>query len=141
MSLNKYMGIGNIANDLNLEYTPTGTAVLKFSVACNSVEKKAGENVKSVYYANVVAWGKRAENINEFCQKGSKVYIEGKMKRDSWNDRETRKKMYRDILKLDVIDFLDKKGFVGSTPVEENYSTAEENFNNSNELNNVSEMF
>ena len=91
--------IGNLGKDPHMEYTPEGTAYTKFPVAVN---RKAGEDELVDWY-NVVAWGKLAENCNEYLSKGCAVFVDGQMK-----SREFEGKIYWDLSARDVV-FLSSK--------------------------------
>jgi single-strand DNA-binding protein len=94
-SLNRVQLIGNITKDIELKYTPQGTAVTKFSVATNERFKdKSGEWQDRPEFHNVVLWARLAEIVNEYCKKGSKVYIEGRLQTHSWDDKQSGQKKY-----------------------------------------------
>lgn len=74
----KLMLVGRLARDPEMRYTPTGTAVTNFSVPSSRKYKNAnGETVEETTWFRVVVWGKQAENVNQYCQKGSMVLVEG----------------------------------------------------------------
>lgn len=126
MQLNKVMLAGNISNDLELTYSTNGTAILNFSLACNETYTQNGEKKQSVYFANIRLFGKRAENVARYCQKGSELFVEGKMARDSWEDRSTGKKIYKDYVKTENVQFIGKKGFENTTPTENTNESVQE---------------
>lgn len=80
-SLNEWKGIGNITRDIDVRYTPSGSAIANFSIACNDSykDKNSGEQVDATEFVNIVAFGKLAEIIGEYMKKGSKIYISGKL--------------------------------------------------------------
>ncbi len=94
-SVNKVILIGNLGKDPELKYTPSGTAVVKFSLATNERFKdKAGEWQDRTEWHNVVAWQRLAEIANEYLKKGRTVYIEGRLQTRSWEDQATKQKKY-----------------------------------------------
>ncbi len=71
---------GNLGRDPEMRYTPSGQAVTNFSVAVNDdYTNNNGERVKRTIWFRVSAWGKQAENCNQYLHKGSKVLVEGRM--------------------------------------------------------------
>ncbi len=88
--LNKIMLIGNLGRDPELSYTPSGSAVTKFSVAVSRrwTEKASGERKEETQWFNVVAWEKLAETCNQYLRKGSKVYLEGRMVSRKYADKD-----------------------------------------------------
>lgn len=95
-SLNKVMIIGNVTRDPELKYTPKGTAVTDLGIAINrNYTNTAGEKVEEVTYVDIELWGRLAEIAGEYAKKGKPVYIEGRLKIESWEDKETQKKRQR----------------------------------------------
>ena len=96
MNLNKVQLIGNLTRDPELKSLPTGMAVVNFSLATNRVYKdKNGAKQEEAEFHNIVAFGRTAEIIHQYSKKGASLYIEGRLKTSSWDDKETNKKMYR----------------------------------------------
>lgn len=84
-SYNRVMLIGNLTRDIELRHTPGGTPVTDMSMAVNDRRKNAqGEWVDDVTYVDVTLWGRTAEVAAEYLRKGSPVFIEGRLKLDSW---------------------------------------------------------
>ena len=93
MSMNKILVIGNVGSDPEMRYTPNGTAVTSFSLATNRVYTTAsGERKEETEWFTVNAWGREAENSNQYVTKGMKIYAEGRLKTDTWtgNDGQNR---------------------------------------------------
>ena len=109
MDLNKVQIIGRITNDLVPKKTPTGKEVLSFSVATNS-EWRDNDNVKhkDVEYHNIVVWNKLCEVMARYCGKGSKVYLEGKLKTRTWEKLDGDKRYRTEIIVSNMI-MLDAK--------------------------------
>jgi len=86
--LNKIMLIGNLGKDPEMNYTPSGTAVTKFSLAVSRYKKSStGERQEETEWFNIVAWDKLAETCNQYLHKGSKVYIEGRQQQRKYTDK------------------------------------------------------
>jgi len=84
-SVNKVILIGNLGKEPELKYISAGTPVAKFSLATNERFKdKGGEWQERTEWHNIVAWNRLAEIVGEYVKKGSKVYIEGRLKTSSW---------------------------------------------------------
>ncbi len=74
---------GNLGRDPEMRYTPSGQAVTSFSVAINDdYTNNNGERIKRTIWVRVSAWGKQAENCNQYLKKGSKVLVEGRLTAD-----------------------------------------------------------
>jgi single-strand DNA-binding protein len=96
MAVNKFIGIGNLGKDPELRFMPDGKAVCNFSIAISEKYKdKSGESKEVTEWVNIALFGKLAEIAGEYLVKGSKVYIEGKMKTEKYSkdgiDRYTTK--------------------------------------------------
>ena len=104
-SVNKVILVGNVAQDPEVKYTPSGIPIAKFSLATNERFKdRSGEWQDRTEWHNVVAWQRLAEIIGEHVKKGSKLYIEGKLETSSWDDRQGGKKRYRtEIVARDIV--------------------------------------
>jgi len=95
-SVNKVILIGNLGKDPEVKFTPSGTAVAKFSLATNERYKdKSGEWQDRTEWHNIVAWQRLAEIVGEYVKKGNKLYIEGRLQTSSWDDKETGQKKYK----------------------------------------------
>ena len=87
-NLNSILVEGNLVRDPELSYTPKGTAVCKFSVACNRQWKQDDQVQKEVSYFDVSAWTRLAEVCGEYLKKGRGVRVVGRLKQDRWTDPE-----------------------------------------------------
>lgn len=86
--LNYCSFIGRIGKELETKFTASGSAVLNFSIACSDDYKdKAGKELKQTNWINVVAFGKLAEIIGQYCAKGSKIFVSGKLTVRKWQDQ------------------------------------------------------
>ena len=104
-SVNKVILLGNLGKDPEVKYTPQGTAVAKFSLATTDRYKdKEGNWQDRTEWHNIVAWQRLAEIAGEYLKKGSKVYIEGAIRTNSWDDKQTGEKKYRtEIVANDLV--------------------------------------
>ncbi len=104
-SVNKVILVGHLGKDPEVKYTPSGTPVAKFTLATNERFKdKDGNWQDRTEWHSLVAWQRTAEIIGEYCKKGSQIYVEGRLKTDSWDDKETGQKKYRtDIVVNDLV--------------------------------------
>jgi single-strand DNA-binding protein len=92
-NLNKVMLMGNLTRDPEIKYTPKGTAVADISLAINRVWKNdAGQKQEDTTFVEVELWGRQAEIAGEYLKKGRPVYIEGRLKLDTWDDKQTGQK-------------------------------------------------
>lgn len=104
-SLNRVQLIGNLTRDPELRYTSSGTAIATFTVATNrNYQDSNGNNVETAEFTNVVAWAKLAEICGQLLKKGMKVYIDGRLQTQRWEDKETGKDMRRtEVVATDMI--------------------------------------
>lgn len=101
--MNNVTLIGNISRDLELRYSASQTAVLKFSVAVSRRKKEDGAD-----FINCIAFGKTAENMEKFCHKGSKVGVKGRIQTGSY-EKEDGTKVYTTDIVADEVEFLDSR--------------------------------
>lgn len=109
-SLNKVMIIGNLGQDPELKAMPNGEAVVNISVATTDRWKdKDGNKQERTEWHRIVAFRRTAEVINEYLHKGSKVFIEGRLRTRKWQDKETGKDRYSTEIICDHLVMLDSK--------------------------------
>ena len=115
-SVNKVILVGHLGKDPEIKYTPSGTPVAKFTLATNERFKdKDGNWQDRTEWHSLVAWQRTAEIIGEYCKKGSQIYVEGRLKTDSWDDKETGQKKYRtDIVVNELVLLGGRSGGGGS---------------------------
>jgi single-strand DNA-binding protein len=95
-NLNKVMLIGNVTRDPEVKFTPKGSAVADLGLAINrSYTNQGGEKVEEVTYVDVELWGRLAEIAGEYAKKGRPVFIEGRLRMDSWEDKQSGQKRSR----------------------------------------------
>ena len=109
-NLNKVMLIGNLTRDPELRYLQSGTAVCDFGLATNRRYKSSsGEQREEVTFVDITAWGRSAEVVSEFLQKGRPVFIEGHLKFDQWTTSDGQKRSKLKVV-MDNFQFLDSRG-------------------------------
>lgn len=97
---------GNLTRDPELRYTPNGTAIATIGVAVNeSWTNDQGEKQERVHFFDVDAWGKRAEVIAQYFHKGKPILVQGKLKQESWTDKESGQKRYKIKITMDSFEF------------------------------------
>jgi len=115
-SLNKVLLMGNLTRDTELRVTPKGTPICQFSLAINRQFKmESGESREEVIYVDIEAWGKQGETIAKYCTKGRPLYVEGRLRLDQWEDKNTKEKRSRMKVVLEQFQFLgDSRGGGGA---------------------------
>lgn len=110
MSFNKIVVMGNLTKDPELRYTPKGNAVCTLNIAVNERERdtKTGDQTDRVTYFKATAWGKQAEAITQYFERGSEIYVEGKFRPETWTDRDGKERV---TFGIQVTDF----NFTGGT--------------------------
>jgi single-strand DNA-binding protein len=95
-SLNKVMLIGNLTRDPEIKYTPKGTAIAQIGLAVNRTwSNEAGQKQEETTFVDVEFFGRNAEIAGEYLKKGRPAYIEGRLKLDSWEDKQSGQKRSR----------------------------------------------
>lgn len=95
-NLNKVMLMGNLTRDPEKKHTPKGTAVCAFALAINrNYTTDSGEKREEVTFVECEAFARLAEIISEYCKKGHPLMVEGRLKLEQWDDKETGKKRSR----------------------------------------------
>jgi len=101
--------IGRLGKDPEKKALPSGTAVCKFSVATDEkFTDRSGEKQERTEWHNVVAWGKLADICAQYLTKGKLVYVEGSIRTDTWDDKESGAKRSRTEIVASGVRFLDK---------------------------------
>lgn len=107
--VNKVILIGNLGKKPELRRTPSGTAVSDFSLATSKKFKdQSGQSQTKSEWHNIVCWNKTAEIAAQYLNKGSKVYIEGELETQSWDD-QNGKKQYKTVIVVRELKMLDSK--------------------------------
>ena len=91
-NLNKVLLMGNLTRDPELRYTPNGTPVCDFGLAVNrTFTTKDGEKRDETLFVDVTMWGKRGVAISEYLSKGNGIFVEGRLKLDTWETAEGKR--------------------------------------------------
>jgi single-strand DNA-binding protein len=98
--LNQWMGIGRLGKDPEMRTMPNGNAVVNFSIACGDdyVDKHSGEKVDQTEWVNIVAFGRTAEIINQYCEKGKQIFVSGKLRTRKWQDKDGNDRWTTEVL-------------------------------------------
>jgi single-strand DNA-binding protein len=125
MYLNKAMIFGNLTRDPEMKALPSGMSVCSFSLATNrSYNDRDGKRQESTDYHNIVVFGKQAETVSKYLQKGSSAYVEGRMQTRSWE--KDGQKQYRTEIVADRVQFGPRTGGGGSAPAAAGGSTPDD---------------
>lgn len=109
-SLNKVLLMGNLTRNPEIRYTPGGSAVCEFGMAINRRFMQAnGQEKEETCFVDITVWGKQAESTSRFVQKGSSVFIEGRLVFDQWEEKETGNKRSRLRVYAERVQFLDRR--------------------------------
>ncbi|MDA9262014.1 single-stranded DNA-binding protein [Flavobacteriales bacterium] len=101
---NKVQLIGRLGQSPEVKNLESGKTVANFSLATNDKYKnQKGEWIENTEWHNLVAWGKTAEIIEKYVQKGSEIAIEGKLTNRSWEDKEGNKRYATEVLVNEVL--------------------------------------
>jgi len=107
--LNRVILIGRLTRDPELRYTQSGTGVASFSIANNRTYSVSGEKKEEVSYFDCVAWSKLGEIITEYCKRGQRIAIEGRMQQRRWDDQEGNKRSKIEVV-VENFQFLTSRG-------------------------------
>ena len=95
-SVNKVILVGNVGQDPEVKYTPSGVPVARVSLATNERFKDNNDQWQDrTEWHSVVAWQRLAEIVGEYVRKGTKLYVEGKLQTANWEDRQSGERKYR----------------------------------------------
>ena len=108
-SFNKVIIAGNLTRDPELRYTPKGTAVARITLAVNRTftSGEGGEKKEEVSFVDVDVWGRQAEVISQYMKKGRPLLVEGRLKQDTWEDKNTKQKQSKLKVVLESFSFID----------------------------------
>jgi single-strand DNA-binding protein len=107
-NFNKVIIAGNLTRDPELRYTPKGTAIAQFTLALNRKWKtETGEMKEEVSFIDVDAFGRQAEVIGQYLRKGRPFLVEGRLKQDTWEDKNTKQKQSKIKVVLEGFSFID----------------------------------
>ncbi|MDR4483815.1 MAG: single-stranded DNA-binding protein [Nitrospirales bacterium] len=113
MGFNLVVMIGNLTRAPELRYTPGGTAVASFGLAVNRTYMQDQEKKEDVCFIDVVCFGRTAENVSQYLDKGQPVHVQGRLQQRQWETQGGEKKSKHEVVAERVI-FLNTKGGGGS---------------------------
>ncbi len=118
--VNKVILVGNLGKDPEVRYTSGGQAVANLRIATSRTwnDKQSGQKREETEWHDVEVWGKQAEQCGEYLSKGRMVYVEGRLKTDKWQDKQTGQDRYRVKVVADSVRFLGGRG-TGRAPGDE----------------------
>jgi single-strand DNA-binding protein len=107
-NFNRVILAGNLTRDPELKYTSKGTAIARIGMAINRTWKsETGEQKEEVTFVDIDAWGRQAEVIAQYVRKGKPLLVEGRLKLDQWEDKNTHQKQTKLRVVLESFSFLD----------------------------------
>jgi single-strand DNA-binding protein len=106
--VNKVIIIGNLGRDPEVRATSGGQPVASLRIATSRswTDKQSGQRKEETEWHDVEVWGKQAEQCREYLSKGRQVYVEGRLKTDKWQDKQTGQDRYRVKVVADTVRFL-----------------------------------
>ena len=116
-SVNRVILIGNLGRDPEIRYTPNGLAVANVTIATTEVwkDKQSGENQEKTEWHRLVFYSRLAEIVGEYVRKGSKIYIEGSLRTNKWQDQAGQDRYTTEII-ANNLQMLDGRGSTGEAP-------------------------
>jgi single-strand DNA-binding protein len=109
-SFNKVILVGNLTRDPELRYTSKGTAVARIGLAVNrSWRDESGQLREEATFVDIEAFARSAETIGQYLKKGNPLLVEGRLRTDSWEDKQTNQKRSRLVVVLESFRFLDSR--------------------------------
>lgn len=109
-NLNKVFLMGNLTRDVELRAIPSGQQVAKFGLAINRVwTGQDGEKREEATFVDCEAWGKTGENLAKYLSKGRPVFIEGRLRLDQWEDKESGQKRSKINVVVESFQFIDSR--------------------------------
>ena len=104
---NKVILMGNLTRDPELRYTPKGTAIARIGLAVNRVWRtETGETKEDVLFIDVEAFSRQAETVGQYLKKGSPILVEGRLRLDTWDDKQTNQKRSKILVTAENVRFL-----------------------------------
>src|SRR5687768_3649935 len=110
-SFNKVMLMGNLTRDPQLKHLPNNLVIAEFGIACNRRYRTAtGEDKEDVAFVDCTAFGRQAETIGQYCTKGKPLFVEGRLKYDTWDDKQGGGKRSKLSVTIENFQFIGAKG-------------------------------
>jgi single-strand DNA-binding protein len=110
-SVNKVFLMGNLTRDIELKHTPSDQSVASFGIAVNRrFRTKEGEDREETTFVDCEAWGRTAEVMGQYLAKGRPVFLEGRLKLDQWEDKQSGQNRSKLKVVVDTFQFVDSPG-------------------------------
>jgi single-strand DNA-binding protein len=109
-NFNRVILMGNLTRDVELRHTGSNQALAKLGLACTRRWRSPeGEQREETMFIDCEAWGKQAEFISQYFSKGRPILVEGRLKLDQWEDKETKAKRSKHVVVIEGVSFVDSK--------------------------------
>lgn len=109
-NFNKVYLMGNLTRDPELRTTPSGTPVCQFGMAVNRIYNNSnGERQEETTFVDIEAWGRQAETISKYVNKGNPLFVEGRLKLDTWENNEGEKRSKMKVV-LENMQLISQRG-------------------------------
>ena len=109
-NLNKVILMGHLTRDPESRTIPTGQVITSIGIAINRSFIHEGQKREDTTFVDCEAFGKTAESIARFFKKGRAIFIEGRLRQDSWVDKQTKEKRYKMMVAIESFTFVDDPG-------------------------------
>ena len=131
IGVNRVTIVGNICADPDVRCMPTGTAVTTMNVATNEswIDKNTGQKQERAEFHQITLFSGLGEIAGKYCKKGDPVYIQGKLRTEKWQDKDTGKNRYQTKIIASEMQLLGRKRDASdsrATPVSEDAKTKPE---------------
>lgn len=108
-NLNKVFLIGRLTRDPQQRFLPSGQSLVEFGLAVNRTYTVNGEKREETTFADIDAWGQQGDLIHKYVKRGNPIFVEGRLKLDSWQTKEGEKRSRMRIV-LERFQFLGQGG-------------------------------
>ena len=125
--MNKIILVGNVCNEIEIRYTSNNTPIATFTIAVNRNHTKE-DGTKETDFINIVVWNKRAENVKNYLDKGSKVGISGRLQVRKYQNERGENRYVTEVV-ADEVEFLNSKKSEEKTVSTKNDQKSEERLN------------
>jgi single-strand DNA-binding protein len=116
-NFNRIILVGNLTRDPQLKYLPSQLAVVEFGLAVNhKFRTKDGQDREEVLFIDCSCFGKGADIINRYCQKGKPLLVEGRLKYDTWEDKQGGGKRSKHSVIVDNFQLMGGRSDSGGAP-------------------------
>ena len=108
---NKVILMGRLTRDPEVRYSANGTAITNIGLAVNrNWRNQDGQTQEEVTFVDVTAFGKRGEAVGQYLKKGRPIFIEGHLRMEQWDDKQTGQKRSKLAIIMDAFEFIDSRG-------------------------------